>query len=49
VLSHTIAQAHLIADYARAFLQESPVLSGKVENVTANKITLKSGIVISCH
>jgi Terminase large subunit, T4likevirus-type, N-terminal len=49
VISHTIEQAHLIAGYARAFLEESPVYADKVENVTSSEITLKSGITISCH
>jgi hypothetical protein len=46
VLSHTIGQAHLIADHARAFLQESPVLFGKIENVTAQRDHLE---VRYCH
>src|SRR5262249_28626606 len=41
------AQARITMSYCRGILEQSPMLSAMVENITAEEITLTNGIVIS--
>jgi hypothetical protein len=49
ILSPTVAQARLIADYALTFLQESPILKRKVVNANSTEIRLEGNITIAAH
>ena len=45
-VSPTRAQATILLDYARGYLEASPLLRGEVRDVTADEIRLKNGNVI---
>jgi Terminase large subunit, T4likevirus-type, N-terminal len=45
-MSHTKDQAALVRSYARAFLEESPVLRQEIEEITAEVIRLKGNVCI---
>ena len=47
VLSPTRNQARLVYDYARSFIEQSPLLRSQVEEVTAEEIKLKGGVVLT--
>jgi hypothetical protein len=49
VLAASIDQAKVVFSYARAFLTASPVLAQEIEDITANEIRLKNGIIIGIH
>lgn len=48
-LSPSVAQASLVKNYAHAFLDASPILKQKIENVTQTEIRLKGNITIATH
>jgi len=45
VLSASLDQSRIVFSYCLAFLEASPVLRKEILNVTADEITLRSGIV----
>jgi Terminase large subunit, ATPase domain len=49
VLAASRDQAQVVFTYIRAFLEDSPVLKQEIENVTANEIRLRNGVVIGTH
>jgi hypothetical protein len=49
VLASSVEQARVVFGYARAFLTESPILAGEVEETTTNELRLKNGVVIAIH
>jgi hypothetical protein len=49
VLSGTTEQSRTVFDYARAFLEESPILQKEIESYTRTEIRLRNGIVIAIH
>jgi hypothetical protein len=49
VLAATQEQARVVFDYARAFLEESPILQREIDDYTRSEIRLKNGIVIAIH
>src|ERR1700722_12653876 len=49
LLAASAAQAKMVFNYVRGFLDASPILRREVANVTQNEITLKNGIVIAVH
>jgi phage terminase large subunit-like protein len=49
VLAASQDQARVVFDYAKAFLESSPVLAQEIEEITRNEIRLVNGIVISTH
>jgi hypothetical protein len=49
VLAATTEQARVVFDYARAFLEESPILQQEILSCTRSEIRLRNGIVIAIH
>ena len=49
VLAASIEQAKGVFSYARAFLTVSPVLAQEIEDITANEIRLRNGVIIGVH
>jgi hypothetical protein len=49
VLAASRQQASVVFNYARGFLEGSPILAGVIETTTADEIRLKSGIIIAVH
>lgn len=49
ILAPTTAQASVVFNYARAFLETSPILARQIEGITADEIKLKGNVVISVH
>jgi hypothetical protein len=49
VLAASKDQAHVVHDYVRGFLRESPVLRKEIESETAGEIRLRSGVIIAVH
>jgi hypothetical protein len=49
VLAASKDQAHVVHDYVRAFLRDSPVLRREIESETAGEIRLRSGVVVAVH
>jgi hypothetical protein len=49
VLAASKDQAHVVHDYVRGFLRESPVLRREIESETAGEIRLRSGVIIAVH
>ena len=49
VLSQTKDQAGLVLDYARSFIEASPVLRQEIEAVTGNEIRLRRNLAIAVH
>jgi hypothetical protein len=49
VLAASKDQARTIRHYAEGFLRSSPVLAGMIDDVTADEIRLRGGIVIVIH
>jgi phage terminase large subunit-like protein len=49
VLAASIDQAKGVFSYARAFLTTSPVLAQEIEDITANEIRLRNGVIIGVH
>jgi hypothetical protein len=49
VLAASKDQAHVVHDYVRAFLRDSPVLRREIESETAGEIRLRSGVIIAVH
>ena len=49
VLAPTVSQARLIFNYARAFIEASPILRQEIVSVLSDEIRLKGNIVIGVH
>jgi hypothetical protein len=49
VLSQTKDQAGLVLDYARSFIEASPVLRQEIEAITSNEIRLRRNLAIAVH
>ncbi|MBR0986536.1 terminase [Bradyrhizobium liaoningense] len=49
VLSATVAQAHVVFSYAKAFLEESPVLRHHLIDATKSELRLTGNIIIGTH
>ena len=49
VLAASMEQAHVVFDYALAFLQTSPVLRQEIADSTTSEIRLRNGVVIAEH
>ncbi|MCA1530710.1 terminase [Bradyrhizobium yuanmingense] len=49
VLSQTVLQAKLVFDYARAFIDQSPVLRQELIDATRSEIRLANGVIIATH
>jgi phage terminase large subunit-like protein len=49
VLSGTTEQSRTVFDYARAFLEESPILQKEIASYTRSEIRLQNGIIIAIH
>jgi hypothetical protein len=49
VLAASKDQAHVVHDYVRGFLRESPVLRREIESETASEIRLRSGVIVAVH
>jgi hypothetical protein len=49
VLASSVEQARVVFGYVKAFLVESPILTGEIEETTTNEIRLKSGVVLAIH
>jgi hypothetical protein len=49
VLAAARDQTKRVFDYARAFLENSPVLRQEIESITRSEIRLRSGVVIAIH
>jgi phage terminase large subunit-like protein len=49
VLAPTVNQAHLVFGYAKAFIEESPILRQRIENIKAEEIKLSGNIVLGVH
>jgi hypothetical protein len=48
-LAASRAQARLVHDYCKAFIELSPILRQRVEEITAEEIRLSGGVVIGVH
>jgi hypothetical protein len=49
VLAASRDQAHVVHDYVRGFLRDSPVLRKEIESETASEIRLRSGVIVAVH
>jgi hypothetical protein len=49
LLAASRSQANVAFNYVRGFVESSPILRQQIENITANEITLRGGIVIGVH
>jgi terminase large subunit-like protein len=49
VLAPTVNQAHLVFGYAKAFIEEAPILRQRVKDIKAEEIRLAGNIVLGVH
>jgi phage terminase large subunit-like protein len=49
VLAPSLAQAHVVFGYCRGFLEESPILRSRIEDIKAEEIKLTGNIVLGVH